>query len=736
MKQKYTFWSLLSERNINIPMIQRDYAQGRETGNIPDLRKYFVESIYSSITGKEKLELDFVYGTIDESKSFVPLDGQQRLTTLFLLHWYAASKERIIKDVSAVLERFTYQVRDSASSFCRKLSQFETQFIEKPSDEIKNQNWFSPQWKNDPTIASMLIMLDVLHEHLKEEHLWEKLTNEEQDFSPRFYVVQLEDFGIPDNIYIKMNSRGKELTPLEHFKARFLRLLREQAPGYYESFVHRSHMEWMDVFWSSFHDDKQTGDQEFITYIQFVTSLLYYRIHEKDWDENSDFFKICASIYKQDQESFPTFGNTLDFLFSALDAWTAQQLPKGQSIDIFFNSIFSNGQFSPEKLRIPWEINLFKTICTEKKRLSMAERLFFFAVLLHRIKNCDPTLERLRVIRNLLLNSPNEMRNEKALMEFIHNVLLHGDLLSSKEFNTEQRKHEVEKLALLKRQPDLRESVYFLEDHALLWGRLLAFDMQETSFSTKAQTFAAIFPEPCEEHCDFNLLRRALLSTGDYALWDDVNRGLFGNHKEETWQKILTTSPNNSKIKIVLNALLDKLAGCDTRQADKKMQDIINIFLKQQEAKKYFSWRYYFVKYENMLDGASGYYRWTGEGDYEIRMQEKSRLSGFHRDPFIWTACRQVCNNLEQLDALEQLWSTGSFFPAVRIGNIRLCCLDAGWNFPYLSASNPIWRKYRITNDRMLPIKQKKSENNSVYDCEDRILKILPLLKEKFDEMV
>ena len=81
------FWNLLQRVNIEVPIIQRDYAQGRIGKEI--LRKRFLESIKSVLDGKRPLKLDFVYGSIVNNK-FLPLDGQQRLTTLWLVHWYIA----------------------------------------------------------------------------------------------------------------------------------------------------------------------------------------------------------------------------------------------------------------------------------------------------------------------------------------------------------------------------------------------------------------------------------------------------------------------------------------------------------------------------------------------------------------------------------------------------------------------------------------------------------------------
>ena len=80
---------------IKIPMIQRDYAQGR-----PDkarLRKQFLEALFDAIDKDDSkpIVLDFVYGRQVEDEDtdemyFEPIDGQQRLTTLFLLHLYVA----------------------------------------------------------------------------------------------------------------------------------------------------------------------------------------------------------------------------------------------------------------------------------------------------------------------------------------------------------------------------------------------------------------------------------------------------------------------------------------------------------------------------------------------------------------------------------------------------------------------------------------------------------------------
>lgn len=90
------FNNIIKEYCIQIPIIQRDYAQGRGDDEINEIRNNFLETILSNLLQEKTLHLDFVYGSIKpqtDKTVFVPLDGQQRLTTLFLLHWYLGKKK-------------------------------------------------------------------------------------------------------------------------------------------------------------------------------------------------------------------------------------------------------------------------------------------------------------------------------------------------------------------------------------------------------------------------------------------------------------------------------------------------------------------------------------------------------------------------------------------------------------------------------------------------------------------
>jgi hypothetical protein len=102
-------------------------VQGRiqaKDDTIALIRKEFVADLISAVTKNEKKELHFVFGGRDEndsSEDFVPVDGQQRLTALFLLHWFVFSKSGATEDERKKLKKFVYKSRETSRRFCTSL---------------------------------------------------------------------------------------------------------------------------------------------------------------------------------------------------------------------------------------------------------------------------------------------------------------------------------------------------------------------------------------------------------------------------------------------------------------------------------------------------------------------------------------------------------------------------------------------------------------------------------------
>src|SRR5208283_1503317 len=175
--QPITFCQLLVRYpRIEVPLIQRDYAQGRETEK--DVRDDFLKALHSALVCQPgeaslRLNLDFVYGSMEggRSGSFLPLDGQQRLTTLFLLHWYMSWRDMQHPEFERMLwdgmhSRFTYGVRPSSAEFFDELVRYIPDVapdeVSSVRELVEDQPWFFLHWRLDPTIQAVLVMLDAI----------------------------------------------------------------------------------------------------------------------------------------------------------------------------------------------------------------------------------------------------------------------------------------------------------------------------------------------------------------------------------------------------------------------------------------------------------------------------------------------------------------------------------------------------------------------------------------------
>ena len=310
--QEYTFPKLLEQYDkILIPMIQRDYAQGRTDKKVADVRNNLLNDIFS---GKD-IHFDLIFGSkerriIDgvEKNCFIPVDGQQRLTTLFLLFHYGlkAGKTNIELDLS----KFSYDTRRAASDFCKSITSEEWAVPndKNVSDVIKDSSWFMNYWEKDPTVEGMLNMLDAIHEKCK------RITGYPNLNKVTFYFFDLESNGLSENLYLKMNSRGKPLTAFENLKAKMEKVLpedieiedkcfpkcdaspKEKFKAKWKYFMDRN---WTETFWDKEHPEKY---DESIT--KFIVRFLagYWAAYGTDEEQMEKNLKFLNS-----KESYADF---------------------------------------------------------------------------------------------------------------------------------------------------------------------------------------------------------------------------------------------------------------------------------------------------------------------------------------------------------------------------------------------------------------------------------------------
>ena len=318
---KISFWKFISDTNIEVPIIQRDYAQGRIGKEY--LRRNFLSELKAALDknppyDQQGLKLDFIYGSVENAK-MQPLDGQQRLTTLWLLHWYIALRANKLEEACEKLQNFSYETRMSSREFFKNLcmpalfEKFGTTPNTSIVEFITSRTWFPSAWKQDPTIQALLRMLsgtklndkhgeditDGLEELFQDttpeefEEYWNILTSEDAPIV--FYQLSLDHFGLSDDLYIKMNARGKQLTMFENFKADLIGYIRKQAEDDKEwrelldintGIPISLDTTWMDLFW----EKRSINNRVDEIYFEFLNRFfLNYHITEIE-GENDKYY--------------------------------------------------------------------------------------------------------------------------------------------------------------------------------------------------------------------------------------------------------------------------------------------------------------------------------------------------------------------------------------------------------------------------------------------------------------
>ena len=608
-------------RGITIPIVQRDYAQGRLSQEVTRIRTRFLQVMYTALVEDQKVKLDFIYGNV-ENGTLIPLDGQQRLTTLFLLHYYIARHENIPSEEWSFLKRFTYETRVSSREFCQQLLNFAPDFSkEKMSDQIKDEAWFLMEWESDPTVQAMLVMLDAIHEKFVcTNRIWEKLMGD----NITFYFLPLKDMGVTDELYIKMNSCGKALTPFEHFKAELELRMKEVDEELVKEIIKKFDCEWSDMLWpfrnSGLGDaqDKVTDD-EFLRYIRFISDIIGYQDEET---EIADEFEI---IEKRFSKACSKAKSNMEKLKSTFDIWV------NRDIATFFNSFISIIQH--EEGKILMEVgytNLFGECCRtyglragRRPLFSLGQTLMLYAFIIYLLHQRDVSEDefrrRIRIVNNIVKNSSNEIRsdNMNVLLQHVKSIILKGEILTG-GFQTTQVEEELVKQKWIKTNPKMSETLFRLEDHKYLNGYVRAVVGTKLEHVDWCDRFYSLF------ECDLNLVNNALLSTGDYFEKDSW-RYQIGTPNPRlalgVWRSLFSPTRLENGLCIVLQDLLSKHEAF----TNNVLQSIIDDYIQSAEEMPV---RYYLVKYPQMQKS-----RWSGEyrfGKYYWRQHGEKGRETYH----------------------------------------------------------------------------------------------------------
>jgi len=752
-----TFWELVERYSIKIPMIQRDYAQGRQEGRVPFIRDAFLKSLYHAVATETPLKLDFIYGRIesvdDGQKELIPIDGQQRLTTLFLLHFYGALQAGALSAGSEArnrLKRFTYHTRRNSADFCHALVMecSEPFATPPPSTYVIDQPWFFASWQRDPTVKAMLVMLDAIHAEFAD--ISPQLYNILTDSSSRVVTFEFETFeklNLDDEMYIKMNSRGKPLNDFESFKARFEKFL-EDRHGHQArtDFAERiDGKEWTDLFWQR--GQEASFDKRFSAFFMYVTEILYHKSFGSMHDgvlgfepnaSDPDFWKP----YYQAKESVDHLLEYVDLLVSMgtpRDFFTVRFSDRGSDdsrLPLFdtnpdpFEHVVEGGRTD-----IQWKILLYFVLeYVRRKGLPKQDNVDF--------------LERARTLRNLVnrvryLRWPtydSNLRSEE-LGEYFSSVdsllSLPSPFYQSFQEIKELRGFTQTSLGLEQRKarlycdnPSLQPYIFQMEDRDEFRGSIQALleTNDPTEISRAFETFKEVWDgdlEPGEM-----LVTRALIASGfegnSLGGWSKIgDRRFFGGDSKHRHTLLSFVGVNEYRIGKHLVPFLRKVreirATKETMQAT--LEEIVKNGIEDFVNRDPRPWQYYALTYPDGFWG-NRQHLFAFRSDYEIERLAKTTAGSKHISPYVATAISKIGNSDICCKADSPTYGRDPSAIVVKSGGrivARVYSDKAGW---------------RVLLENTDPIPQVFSALKSVQNNEKTFLLPISGIEDRIDKVV
>ena len=566
-----TLLELLEKYEVEIPIIQRDYAQGRKTQHANMVRTNLLKDMKLAVTGQSPpLDLNFIYGKLVGEK-FIPLDGQQRLTTLYLLYLYAFRDD---ESKTSIFDKFTYKTRISSRRFLRSINEnrqdiFTNEKI--PSLEIEDSIWFVPSWRFDPTIKSALTMLDAIHEMFKDIDGLDELLDRD---SLVFNFLDIENLGMEDTLYIKLNARGRPLSDFENFKAQLIARLKKLELSIEREFEHCLDGNWTDLFWTKY---ELKFDEPYLNFFGVLFMNKGILRNDNNWSNTMNWEKI-------DKDLFEIIYYTLNFI---------EENPNSDDIrEIFFNALSEKRTYEDRVLFHGLVTYISKSKGVDVSGLKQWARIIKNLTLNTRIDEID-------LYRRAIESIDNMSANYKNILEYFSQ----DPRISF--FSSEQVEEEKKKAKIILEDEDFAELIYAAEEHKYFSGQVRAalYYSQENEDVYSKETFiyywdkiALLFDE--SKPIYGNLLRRALLTLGDYTLpvssyktlcVDDPNEGA----RTPSMKSLFSNCGQ------IVKELLDNLEVKENIEGQLKKM-IENAEIPQTD------WRYCFINHPKLFNVMSG----------------------------------------------------------------------------------------------------------------------------------
>ncbi|WP_281226974.1 DUF262 domain-containing protein [Flavobacterium aquiphilum] len=285
-------------RHIIIPDLQRDYCWGDKShgDNNLELVTGFLDSMNEIFKTDKEIKLGMIYGYEypTGSNRIYLCDGQQRITTLFLLLGMINKQKKNAAIENCLISEFElnddqeprlqYAIRESTLYFLSDLTcSFFLESHRIKTSEIKNQSWYFKEYDLDPSIQSMISAMEIIEQKLD--------TDDDLNLFADFLLNKIEFFYFDMNnretgedMFVVINTTGEPLTATENIKPLIIGNIKDETDRELASNLWEKWEKW---FWEHKTDKEHEADNGLNKFFIFYWQIKL--LQEKQWKSKKSF---------------------------------------------------------------------------------------------------------------------------------------------------------------------------------------------------------------------------------------------------------------------------------------------------------------------------------------------------------------------------------------------------------------------------------------------------------------
>ena len=260
-----------------------------------DIEKYLSEE-YMRLRYNTRIGFIYAYHDLSLPGQYYLIDGQQRITTIFLLllSLYKTFDPQTFRNkyFHKRIPKLDYKVREIAHDFLVDFIEFE--LSQNDGEKFEKSNRYYIEYDTDITCKSILSNYNVIVKEVEGVDAAQLIDYVENYVEFNYFDTNMSQQG--EKLYLYMNSRGEPLSVQERIKSIIVSRSNDKLKSgeYWE--------DWQNFFWRLKSPNDENADRGFFEFIKWAVIMHLHTYPPKSIEEIEDYIRIEKNNEKKTRQ--------------------------------------------------------------------------------------------------------------------------------------------------------------------------------------------------------------------------------------------------------------------------------------------------------------------------------------------------------------------------------------------------------------------------------------------------